>query len=238
MSRPGWLERLADSLPQVGAAVAEHLSDRTRAARAEGVDLGARSGRRAAVLVLFGPGADGSGDVVLLERAAGLRSHSGQIAFPGGGVEDADGGDPVRAALREAHEEVRLDPAGVEVLGVAPALVVPPTGTSVVPVLAWEPEPSPLGVGDPVEVARVLRVPLAVLTDPASRAVVRTRSGWTGPTFALGGPAGEDGRLVAWGFTAAVLDVLLRVAGLERPWDGSRALPLSAVTGGLPEAGR
>ncbi|MGQ7349831.1 NUDIX hydrolase [Quadrisphaera oryzae] len=232
VARPDWLERLAGSLPQVGAAVAEHLGARTRAARAEGVRLGARSGRRAAVLVLFGPGADGAGDVVLLERASGLRSHSGQIAFPGGGVEDDDGGDPVRAALREAREEVRLDAAGVEVLGVAPALDVPPTGASVVPVLAWEPEPSALGVGDPVEVARVLRVPLPVLTDPASRAVVRTRSGWTGPTFALGGD------LVAWGFTAAVLDALLRVAGLERPWDASRALPLSAVTGGVPEAGR
>lgn len=236
MRRPDWLERLAGGLPEVGAAVAQHLGERTRAARAEGVDLGARSGRRAAVLVLFGPGQDGAGDVVLLERAAGLRSHSGQVAFPGGGVEDGDDGDPVRTALREAHEEVRLQPAGVEVLGVAPALLVPPTGTSVVPVLAWEPQPSALAVGDAVEVARVLRVPLPVLTDPASRAVVRTRSGWTGPTFALEGPAGNG--LVAWGFTAAVLDALLRVAGLERPWDPSRALPLSAVTGGLPEAGR
>ncbi|WP_222711006.1 NUDIX hydrolase [Quadrisphaera setariae] len=238
MTRPDWLERLAGSLPQVGEAVAEHLGERTRAARAEGVRLGARSGRRAAVLVLFGPGADGAGDVVLLERASGLRSHSGQIAFPGGGVEDDDGGDPVRAALREAREEVRLDTAGVEVLGVAPALHVPPTGASVVPVLAWEPVPSSLAVGDPVEVARVLRVPLAVLTDPASRAVVRTRSGWTGPTFALEAPDSDDGGLVAWGFTAAVLDVLLRVAGLERPWDASRALPMSAVTGGLPEGAR
>jgi 8-oxo-dGTP pyrophosphatase MutT (NUDIX family) len=236
VTRPDWLERLAGSLPQVGAAVAEHLGERTRAARAEGVDLGARSGRRAAVLVLFGPGADGAGDVVLLERASGLRSHSGQIAFPGGGLEDDDGGDPARAALREALEEVRLDPSGVEVLGAAPPLLVPPTGASVVPVLAWEPVPSPLAVGDPVEVARVMRVPLAVLTDPASRAVVRTRSGWTGPTFALSARDGDE--LVAWGFTAAVLDVLLRVAGLERPWDATRALPLSAVTGGLPEAGR
>ncbi|MGQ7295203.1 NUDIX hydrolase [Quadrisphaera sp. KR29] len=236
MRRPDWLERLAGALPEVGDAVARHLGERTRAARAEGVDLGARSGRRAAVLVLFGPGREGTGDVVLIERSPGLRSHSGQIAFPGGGFEDGDDGDPVRAALREAHEEVRLDPAGVEVLGVAPALTVPPTGASVVPVLAWQGSPAPLSVGDPAEVARVLRVPLPVLTDPASRAVVRTRSGWTGPTFALEGASG--GGLVAWGFTAAVLDALLRVAGLERPWDASRALPLSAVTGGLPEAGR
>jgi len=226
---PAWVERLAGELPAAGAAVAELLAGRAGAARSEGVPLGARAGRRAAVLVLLGPGDDGAGDVVLTERASGLRTHAGQVAFPGGGVDDVDGGDPVRAALREAQEEAGVDPAGVAVVGRMPALVVPPTGTSVVPVLGWQAVPVPPVVGDPAEVARVLRVPLAVLADPAARAVVRSPSGWTGPTFAV-----DD--LVVWGFTAVLVDALLRAAGLERPWDAAREVPMSAVTGAVTGA--
>ena len=55
-------------------------------------------------------------DVLLLARATTLRSHAGQIAFPGGRLDDGDDG-PIVAALREAQEETGLDPAGVEVLG-------------------------------------------------------------------------------------------------------------------------
>ena len=175
--------------------------------------------RRAAVLVLLGPGADGGGDVVLLERAADMRSHPGQVAFPGGGVDAADGGDPVRAALREAAEETGLDPAGVEVLGTAPELYLPPSGFLVAPVVAWEAVPGALGAGDPREVARVLRVPLPQLADPATRASVRAGSGWLGPAFVL-----DD--LVVWGFTAVLLSGLLRLAGLEQPWDAARVVPL------------
>lgn len=227
---PAWIERLVAELPAASSAVAGLLAQRTGAARAEGVELGARSGRRAAVLVLLGPGADGAGDVVLTERASGLRTHAGQVAFPGGGIDAVDGGDPVRAALREAQEEAGVDPAGVRVVGRMDALVVPPTATSVVPVLGWQAEPVPPVAGDPVEVARVLRVPLAVLADPAARAVVRSRSGWTGPTFAV-----DD--LVVWGFTAVLLDALLRAAGLEQPWNATREVPLGAVSGGAVSGG-
>ncbi|WP_206690795.1 CoA pyrophosphatase [Quadrisphaera sp. INWT6] len=226
---PAWVERLAGELPAAGGAVAELLAGRAGAARAEGVPLGARSGRRAAVLVLLGPGDDGAGDVVLTERASGLRTHAGQVAFPGGGVDEADGGDPVRAALREAQEEAGVDPAGVAVVGRMPALVVPPTGTSVVPVLGWQAVPVPPVVGDPAEVARVLRVPLEALADPSARAVVRSPSGWTGPTFAVDG-------LVVWGFTAVLLDALLRAAGREQPWDARREVPMSSVTGAVAAA--
>ena len=175
--------------------------------------------RRAAVLVLLGPGADGAGDVVLLERAAGMRSHPGQVAFPGGVVDDADGGDPVVAALREAAEETGLDPAGVDVLATGPDLFLPPTGFLVSPVLAWQAVPGALGAGDPREVARVLRVPLPRLADPATRASVRAGSGWVGPAFVL-----DD--LLVWGFTAVLLSGVLRLAGLEQPWDAARVVPL------------
>ena len=82
------------------------------------------AGRASAVLVLFGESvADGqlTPDVLLIERAFGLRSHAGTPAFPGGVVDPSDDG-PVGAALREAQEETGLDPAGVDVLAILPDL--------------------------------------------------------------------------------------------------------------------
>ena len=71
----------------------------------------AGGGRPAAVLILFGVGTAGP-DLLLIQRAADLRKHPGQPAFPGGAIDVADGG-PVAAALREAAEETGLDPRGV-----------------------------------------------------------------------------------------------------------------------------
>ena len=93
------------------------------------------------MLILFGE-SDGQPDVLLIERAHDMRSHAGQPAFPGGGVDDTDDG-PIGAALREASEETGLDPDGVEVAGpVLPDLWVPPSGFVVTPVLAWWRQPS------------------------------------------------------------------------------------------------
>ena len=75
----------------------------------------------AAVLVLFGEGPDGP-DVLLTQRAATLRKHAGQPAFPGGRIDPDDDG-PVGAALREAREETGLNPSGCDVLAVLHALI-------------------------------------------------------------------------------------------------------------------
>lgn len=166
--------------------------------------------RRSAVLVLFGEGPFGP-DVLLIEKSAHLRTHAGQPAFPGGG---ADPGDdyPVGTALREAQEEAGVDPAGVRVLGTLPELFLGPSDNLVVPVVAWWDEPSEVVVGDPQEVARVARVPLAELTDPANRYRLRHSSGFMGPAFAVAD-------MEVWGFTAGVLDAILEASGLARPWD-------------------
>ncbi|QLY31366.1 NUDIX hydrolase [Nocardia huaxiensis] len=177
--------------------------------------------REASVLVLFGgsPDADPNAlgglpddaDVLLTQRAATLRTHSGQVAFPGGGVEPGDDG-PIGTALREAEEETGLDPAGVEPISVLPKIFVPPSRFEVTPVVAYWRTPGEVGVVSETEAARVVRVPLSELIDPANRFVVRHPLGYMGPAFAA------DGMLV-WGFTAGVLAGLLAVSGWELEWD-------------------
>ena len=167
-------------------------------------------GRQSAVLVLFGEGADGP-DLLLIQRSSTMTSHAGQPAFPGGAVDDTDA-DVVAAALREAEEETGLDPAGVQVFATLPELYLPPSGFVVTPVLGWWREQSPVGVVDPGEVERVVRVPLEELLDPAHRLSVRHPSGYVGPAFDVRG-------LLVWGFTAGLLSRLFALVGWERPWD-------------------
>lgn len=165
-------------------------------------------GRHSAVLMLFG-----DHDLLMIERAHTLRSHPGQPAFPGGGV-DADDASAIAAALREAHEETGLDPAGVSVFGTLPDLWVPVSNYVVTPVLAWWQQPSPVHVAAPAEVASVHRVRIDDLIDPANRCRVRHPSGYIGPGFRVEG-------LLVWGFTAGLIDGLLRETGWEQPWDTS-----------------
>ena len=208
---PDWLQPLVD------AAVAARSSDLGRWAAAP--PNGARS---AAVLVLLAGGSDGP-ELLLIERSEALRNHAGQPAFPGGAVEPGDA-DPAATALREAAEEVGLDPAGVTVVALLPRLYLPPTGFAVTPVIAWWHAPSAVRVADPVEVARVERVPVAELADPANRFRISHPSGFVGPAFAVRG-------MTVWGFTAGLIDWLLMLGGWALPWnaDDVRGLPPRAV---------
>lgn len=163
-------------------------------------------GRQSAALALFTVDS-----VVLVQRAAGLRKHSGQVAFPGGAVDEGE--DVVEAALRETWEETGLDPAEVSVLGVLPTTHIPVSRFDVTVVLGWWRTPHPLTAGHPDETASVAVVPLAELADPANRfTAVHPASGFESPGFDL--PP-----LWIWGFTGFVLDDLLAQAGLEQPWD-------------------
>lgn len=175
-------------------------------------------GRQSAVLILFGPDVDGGEDVVLTERSHSMRSHAGQVSFPGGAIDPTDGG-PAAAALREAQEEVGLDPTGVQIVAELPALYLPPSNFVVTPILAWWAEPSPIDIVDHREVARVLRVPLSELTDPAKRFTITHPSGFVGPAFDVDG-------LLVWGFTAGLLSKVIELAGLERSWDRDDHRPL------------
>lgn len=189
--------------------------------------------RPAAVLILFGvldavpsdhheSAVSRDLDVLLLARADTLRSHPGQVAFPGGRVDPDDDG-VVAAALREAQEETGLDPTGVEVLGPLEQVPLAFSGHLVTPVLGWWRAPSPVGVVDEAESAAVFRAPVADLLDPANRGVtVLRRDGQTfiGPAFAIGD------RLL-WGFTAMLLDAVFDRLGWTEPWDRTRELDLA-----------
>jgi 8-oxo-dGTP pyrophosphatase MutT (NUDIX family) len=117
----------------------------------------------AAVLAPFVERAEGL-TVLFTQRADQLRKHAGQIAFPGGGCDPGE--TPWQAALREAHEEVGLDPALARVAGLAkPYRTI--TGFHIVPVVAFV-QPTARFTPNPGEVADVFEVPFSHLMDPAN----------------------------------------------------------------------
>lgn len=207
--RPPWLAHLVEQLEQVPDAWFSRF-------------LPPQGGgqRSSAVLILLGRGDTGRTEVVLTQRAGGLRTHAGQVSFPGGGREPADA-DLVGTALREAGEEIGLDAAGVDVVATLPALHIPVSGYDVTPVLGWWSRPGPIWVREPHEVARVLRVPVDDLVTPANRHQVRHPSGYVGPAFTT-----HD--VLVWGFTAGLLDKVVELAGLTEPWDHSDVRDLPA----------
>ena len=213
---PDWLVTIRDAARTITGA------DLTRFLPPE--DSGARPG---AVLMLFGEGVRGP-DLLLTERAHHMRSHPGQVSFPGGSVDESDE-SPTAAALREANEEVGLDPAGVDVLATLPELWLPPSNFAVTPVLAWWREECPVRVVDPDEVHAVLRVPIDELLDPAHRITVTHPSGYSSPGFLIG----DDKDLILWGFTAGLINKLFDYVGLTREWDASVTRELPAYRLGI-----
>jgi 8-oxo-dGTP pyrophosphatase MutT (NUDIX family) len=189
--------------------------------------------RPASVLVLLGEDGAGPGtgpDVLLLRRADTLPSHPGQVAFPGGAAERGDAG-PVATALREAEEEVGVQPEGVRPVALLPELYIPVSGFLVTPVLAHWREPCPVRPVDPAETAAVARVAVEDLADPANRFRVRHTSGYHGPAFSLPG-------MLVWGFTAGLLTELLSLAGWDRPWDSTDVRELDVAWRAAENLGR
>jgi 8-oxo-dGTP pyrophosphatase MutT (NUDIX family)/GNAT superfamily N-acetyltransferase len=128
-------------------------------AEGRGSARGAR-GRPAAVLVLLFPDAEGQARVLLTARATHMGSHAGEVSFPGGSAEEGDE-DPIATAVREAVEEVGLQPAacGLRVTGILEVFALTVSGFRIVPIVALaerRPECSPA----PAEVARVLEAPV------------------------------------------------------------------------------
>ncbi len=163
---PDWLEPVRRGASEI---TAEQLTRFTPPADG--------SARQGAVLMLFAEGERG-GELLLTERAHDMRSHPGQVSFPGGSV---DPGESVEeAALREADEEVGLDPASVELFGRLPELWLPPSNFAVTPVLGWCADVA-VRIASRAEVHAIHRVAIEDLLDPTHRVQVRHPAGFTGP---------------------------------------------------------
>ena len=177
-----------------------------------------KDARPAAVLICFADGPDGP-ELLLTRRAITMRNHAGQISFPGG-ASDPDDADAVTTALREAEEEVGLDPADVVVFGILPQLWLPPSNFAVTPVLGYWSTPRTLEPVSEREVDGVLHHPIHLLIEPNNRFSVEHPSGWRGPAFEVGS------EVPLWGFTAGVISRLFEQLGWEKPWDDSVTRPL------------
>nr|WP_218848935.1 CoA pyrophosphatase [Nocardioides perillae] len=183
--------------------------------------------RRGAVLMLLADGPEGR-EVLLTERAHHMRSHPGQVSFPGGSVDPGE--TAVSAALREAQEEIGVDPASVEVFAELPELWLPPSNFAVTTVVGWWRDPGAARVVSPDEVHAVHRVLLRDLLDPTHRISVRHPSGWVGPGFLIG----PDKDVVLWGFTGGILSRFFAHLGWLDPDEGDgpvRDLPAHMLGG-------
>jgi 8-oxo-dGTP pyrophosphatase MutT (NUDIX family) len=152
--------------------------------------------------------------VLLTQRATKLRNHAGQISFPGGSIESQDKG-PREAALREAREEIGLDPALIEVVGYLPDHIVT-SGFRVTPVVAFV-RPGFELLLQAEEVEDTFEVPLGYIFEPSNHRLRRRR-------FDFGHGASEVelrdipyGERNIWGATAGMLMTLYRVCVLGDP---------------------
>ena len=157
--------------------------------------------RAAAVLIPITDRAEPG--VILTQRPTWLRSHAGQVAFPGGKVDDTDE-NSIFAALREAEEELNIPPARVEVIGVADTYYSG-SGYSIAPVVGIIPPDLELQP-NPQEVEDWFEVPLAFLLDPANS--IKKDANWNGQQRSYYDMQWGERRI--WGVTAGIIANLVR----------------------------
>jgi 8-oxo-dGTP pyrophosphatase MutT (NUDIX family) len=168
----------------------------------EAAAMAGRGGTDAAVLLaLYGWPEDPG--LIFTERRADLRRHAGEISFPGGRQDEADA-DLAATALREADEEIALDPAAVELSGALPPASTFVTGYRIHPFVGRVADPAELGLEpNPAEVETVLTFSLAVLRRSYEmRRLLRRGVPIHTPTYEV------EGHLI-WGATARILGDLL-----------------------------
>jgi 8-oxo-dGTP pyrophosphatase MutT (NUDIX family) len=194
--------RLVDVCAAFAIGRSQARNGRAGGDRLDPVELPGPERRPAAVLCVLHEDA-GQVQVLLTRRSQQLRSHTGEVSFPGGRLEDGE--EPEMCALRETSEEIGLDPAAVRIIGTLRPLATTTTKAAVIPFVGVLDALPPLRP-NPAEVERVFSVPLAELATPG----VYQLELWTAPDglehpvhfFYL---AGET----VWGATARLLRELL-----------------------------
>ncbi len=159
--------------------------------------------KQAGVLILLYP-LDGQLYFPLTRRADGVEFHKGQISLPGGSREN---GEPLRqTALREAQEEIGVDPESVTLLGHLTSLYVPPSNFCIQPFVGAAPS-EPDFHTEAVEVAELIKVPLDLLLDPT----IRRQEEWEirGEMWPI--PFFQIGPHKVWGATAMILAEFAKV---------------------------
>jgi 8-oxo-dGTP pyrophosphatase MutT (NUDIX family) len=149
---------------------------------------------------------------VIIRRSDTVESHRGQVAFPGGRVDPSDA-TLLHTALREAHEEVGIDPRVVDVLGGFPAMSTVSSGMRVAPFVGVLKEPVVYRLQE-VEVAEVFEVPLRALCDPRYRGLYEWRRDKDRPSSNF--PAIFYAGQTIWGLTLRITESLLDIMGIER----------------------
>jgi 8-oxo-dGTP pyrophosphatase MutT (NUDIX family) len=150
--------------------------------------------------VLIAISADPPHPIVFVERAAHLRDHPGQIGFPGGSVDAADGNDRAQTAVRELHEEIGIAPDRVTIVGRLGDVRQRTNTFIVTPIIGVISPATPLTI-DPAETAAVFSVPLAAVVAPGAVYPGReTVGGLAIETFVF-----DYGALHVWGLTARIL---------------------------------
>jgi 8-oxo-dGTP pyrophosphatase MutT (NUDIX family) len=140
--------------------------------------------------------------MLLLHRPETMRAHPGQIAFPGGGIDAGE--TAIEAALREAHEELGIDPAQVRVIGTSDVYKTH-SGFEITPVLAMVP-PDIAITPNPVEVSQWFEAPASFVLDPANHRQQWVE--WEGDMRAYNEIIWQDHNI--WGITAALIVNLSR----------------------------
>lgn len=161
--------------------------------------------RRAATLLAIYPDADGRLVVPLTVRHADLRAHAGEVSLPGGAVDSTDA-TPQAAALREAWEEIGLEPATVHVAGHLDDVWIPVSNFELRPFVGTVSQ-QPVLVPHDAEVASIVELPLEALFDDE---VFGTEE-FDGRGFTFRAGAYRYGGVRIWGATAFTLDMLAQV---------------------------
>jgi 8-oxo-dGTP pyrophosphatase MutT (NUDIX family) len=200
--------RLALAGPLPGLEAQVRFAPRPRPGWQPG--FGPGDSRAAAVLLLLFP-VDDQAHVLFTVRSSHLPSHAGQVSLPGGSVE---AGETIEmAALREAYEEVALDPASVRLLGRLTPLHIPVSGFMLYPVVGVADGRPDLRPSD-AEVERILEAGLDELIDPTRRLLRRVLHEERGEVEI---PYIDVRGAQLWGATAMVLSELLWLIDPERP---------------------